>query len=52
MGRGRPELADRGMGQRWVYDIDCPVHELDESLPCAGVVDEPRWLILVRKGET
>lgn len=51
MGRGNPDLSQRSMGQRWVYDLGCPLHELDESVPCAGVVDEPRWLILVPKGE-
>ncbi len=51
MGRGNPQLAEAHMGRRWVYDLDCPVHELDESLPCAGVDEHARWLILVRKGE-
>ena len=50
-GQGNAQLSEIGMGQRWVYDAGCKVHEIDETLHVAHVTGHPRWLVLVARGE-
>lgn len=51
MGRGNPWMSERNMGQRWIYDLDCTYHDMPADVRVAGVENEPRWLILISKGD-